>query len=165
MNLLMILMEAQQLKKLPKYMSQTLTSLFMKSPYGTFVNDFPSQTKKMEALLEKEARFFDSVSILILVAVMGLLLISALQDKNLGLIRIAFSCAKRWSLKKLTETYVSLSLSEIAAAVGLSDPAEVRQLVLDMVGASGPNSENRLFLIFPITDPEQGNLWCNFWRR
>lgn len=51
-----------QLKKLPKYMSQTLTSLFMKSPYGSFVNDFPTQTKKMETLLEKEARFFESVS-------------------------------------------------------------------------------------------------------
>ena len=50
-----------KMKKRSRYMSQSLASIFMKSPYGSFANDYPLQTKKMEVLIEKEAQFFESV--------------------------------------------------------------------------------------------------------
>lgn len=41
--------------------------------------------------------------------------------------------APRWALKKLTATYVTLGLGDIARAVGIQSEDEVRALILSMV--------------------------------
>lgn len=45
----------------------------------------------------------------------------------------ALERAPRWSIKKLTATYLTLHLSDIAHAVGIESVGEVRALILDMV--------------------------------
>ena len=63
----------------------------------------------------------------------------------MNLIRLALSYAPRWAIQKLTATYITLSLSEIAQAInlteddvqGAAESAEdvVRGLVLNMVNS------------------------------
>jgi hypothetical protein len=48
----------------------------------------------------------------------------------------AIDRAPRWALKRLTATYVTLGLSDIARAVNIESEDEVREVVLSMVGAS-----------------------------
>jgi hypothetical protein len=53
--------------------------------------------------------------------------------------------APRWALKRLTATYVTLGLSDIARAVNIESEDEVRELVLSMVSVS-PSVIPRLHL-------------------
>jgi hypothetical protein len=55
------------------------------------------------------------------------------QERNTGLVQQAIDRAPRWSIKKLTATYLTLGLSEIGKAVGIDNEEDVRRLVLDMV--------------------------------
>lgn len=41
--------------------------------------------------------------------------------------------APRWAIRKLTDTYLTLSLPEIGRAAGIEDVAEVRRIVISMV--------------------------------
>jgi len=59
--------------------------------------------------------------------------LTILQDKNLGLINQALEHAARWSIRKLTGTYLTLHISDIGQAVGIDSEDEVRALILDMV--------------------------------
>jgi COP9 signalosome complex subunit 3 len=45
----------------------------------------------------------------------------------------AIERAPRWALKRLTATYVTLDLSDIARAVKIESEDEVREVVLSMV--------------------------------
>lgn len=59
------------------------------------------------------------------------------QDDNYGLLRLVVERAPRWAIRKLTETYLTLSLGEIGRAAGIEDVAEVRRIVLSMVRTRG----------------------------
>lgn len=41
--------------------------------------------------------------------------------------------ARRWAIKKLTETYITLDLSDIGKEVGIEDENEVRSVIDSMV--------------------------------
>ena len=41
--------------------------------------------------------------------------------------------APRWAIRKLTDTYLTLSVPEIGRAAGIEDVAEVRRIVVSMV--------------------------------
>ena len=56
-----------------------------------------------------------------------------MQDKNMGLLDQALARAPRWSIKKLTATYLTLALSDIGRAVKIDSEEEVRALILSMV--------------------------------
>ena len=45
--------------------------------------------------------------------------------------------APRWAIRRLTETYLTLSLPEIGRAVGMENFEEVRRVVLSMVRRLG----------------------------
>jgi COP9 signalosome complex subunit 3 len=45
--------------------------------------------------------------------------------------------APRWAIRKLTDTYLTLSLPEIGRAAGIEDVAEVRRIVVSMVRLCG----------------------------
>ena len=55
------------------------------------------------------------------------------KDDNVGLLRLVVERAPRWAIRKLTETYLTLSLPEIGRAAGIEDVEEVRRIVLSMV--------------------------------
>ena len=59
------------------------------------------------------------------------------QEKTLGLVLQALERAPRWSIKRLTSTYLTLHLSDIASAVGIESVDEVRALIVDMVSKHG----------------------------
>ena len=59
------------------------------------------------------------------------------QEKTLGLVLQALERAPRWSIKRLTSTYLTLHLSDIANAVGIESVDEVRALIVDMVSKHG----------------------------
>ncbi|KAH9974716.1 hypothetical protein BGW80DRAFT_1302245 [Lactifluus volemus] len=54
-------------------------------------------------------------------------------DDNIGLLRLVVERAPRWAIRKLTETYLTLSLAEIGRAAGIEDVEEVRRIVLSMI--------------------------------
>ena len=60
------------------------------------------------------------------------------QERNTGLVQQAIDRAPRWSIKKLTATYLTLGLSEIGKTVGIESEEEVRKVVLDMVSFTLP---------------------------
>lgn len=68
-----------------------------------------------------------------------------MQERNTGLVQQVIDRAPRWSIKKLTATYLTLGLSEIGKAVGIDSEKDVRKVVLDMV------SHASVYKGFPIT--------------
>ena len=62
--------------------------------------------------------------------------VSPTQDKTLGLLQQALERAPRWQIKKLTGTYLTLSLAEIGNAVRITDEETVRDTILSMVRRS-----------------------------
>ncbi|KAH0578339.1 hypothetical protein H2248_003953 [Termitomyces sp. 'cryptogamus'] len=99
---------------LPKYIHPLLPRLFKNSPYHAFVNAYPHNTDLLNECAHREAVTFAN-------------------EKNTGLIQQALSRAPRWTLKKLTGTYVTLSLPDIARAIKLESEDDVRALLLDMI--------------------------------
>jgi len=54
-------------------------------------------------------------------------------DDNLGLLGLVVDRAPRWTIRRLTETYLTLSLPEIGRAAGMENIDEVRRVVLSMI--------------------------------
>ncbi|KAG6806845.1 hypothetical protein H0H92_009864 [Tricholoma furcatifolium] len=102
---------------LPKYTHTNLPRLFKNTPYSTFVNNYPHNIDTLRDLVHREEPTFS-------------------LEKNLGLINQALARAPRWTLKKLTGTYITLSLSDIAKAINLPSEDAVRALLLDMIESS-----------------------------
>ncbi|KAJ7064715.1 hypothetical protein C8F01DRAFT_1080997 [Mycena amicta] len=101
---------------LPKYAHAALPRIFKASVYTELINAYPQNTEKLHGLLDKEKQLFSS-------------------DKNLGLVQQAVDRAPRWTLRKLTATYVALGLADIARLVGMPSEDDVRALLLSMIEA------------------------------
>ncbi|KAJ7726352.1 hypothetical protein B0H16DRAFT_1592608 [Mycena metata] len=99
---------------LPKYAHGSLSRLLKNSVYTDLINAYPQNTERLHMLLDKEKQAFSS-------------------DRNLGLVLQVIDRAPRWTLKKLTATYVTLGLGDIARVVGISSEDEVRALILSMI--------------------------------
>ena len=95
------------------------------------MNAYPQQIDNLRAIANKEQEFFAAVCLLTLISPTRAEARS--QERNTGLVEQAIDRAPRWSIKKLTATYLTLGLSEIAKAVGIKSEEEVRKVVLDMV--------------------------------
>ncbi|KAJ6606780.1 hypothetical protein B0H10DRAFT_2033551 [Mycena sp. CBHHK59/15] len=103
-----------EVTSLPKYAHPTLTRILKNTVYNDLINAYPQDTERLYALLEKEKSAFSS-------------------DRNIGLVTQVIDRAPRWALKKLTATYVTLGLSDIARAVSIQSEDEVRALILSMI--------------------------------
>ncbi|TDL24548.1 hypothetical protein BD410DRAFT_896745 [Rickenella mellea] len=101
-------------KSVPKYTNQGLVRLLKSSPYGGLVRAYPSDQDTLNATLEKEEKLFTT-------------------DRNIGLLKQTMERAPRWRIKKLTETYITLSLHEIGRNIGIADVTRVRAMVLSMI--------------------------------
>lgn len=58
------------------------------------------------------------------------------QDKNLGLVKQVVSSMYKRNIQRLTQTYLTLSLQDIANTVQLNSPKEAEMHVLQMVSLS-----------------------------
>ncbi|KAH7919829.1 hypothetical protein BV22DRAFT_1183035 [Leucogyrophana mollusca] len=101
----------------PKYISSVLPRLLKGTPYMSFVNAYPQQRDQLRAIAEKDQQLFAT-------------------EKNLGLISQALERAPRWSIKKLTSTYLTLHVSYIGQAVGIESEEEVKSLIVSMIETS-----------------------------
>ncbi|KIJ63825.1 hypothetical protein HYDPIDRAFT_155393 [Hydnomerulius pinastri MD-312] len=101
----------------PKYIHPALPRLLKGTPYSLFVNAYPQQRAQLCSIVENEQQLFAT-------------------EKTLGLITQALERAPRWSIRKLTATYLTLHLSDIGQAVGIESEDEVQSLILDMIESS-----------------------------
>lgn len=102
---------------LPKYTHPNLSRLFKNTPYSAFVNAYPHHRSQLRTIVEAEGPLFSA-------------------EKTLGLINEALERAPRWSIRKLTATYLTLHLSDIGRAVGIENESHVRTLIFDMIQSS-----------------------------
>ncbi len=56
-----------------------------------------------------------------------------MQEQNLGLVQQVIQRAPRWLIRRLTLTYLTLGLGDIAKEVGIESEEEVRAVVVSMV--------------------------------
>lgn len=54
-------------------------------------------------------------------------------DNNLGLVRQVIEAQTRTNIKRLTKTFVTLSLSDVASRVGLESPARAESEIVEMI--------------------------------
>lgn len=99
---------------LPKYTNGNLLKIFRNTAYNAFVEAYPSKPDVLKRIVEKEKNHFTT-------------------EKNMGLLNMALLRAPRWQVKKLTQTYVTLSFADIGRQVGITSEEEVRDLLLSMV--------------------------------
>ncbi|KAI0795629.1 hypothetical protein C8Q75DRAFT_712166 [Abortiporus biennis] len=98
----------------PKYTHSTLVRLLKSSPYGTLSRSYPLSVPTLSQLIHKDIETFNN-------------------EKNMGLVQQAIERAPRWLISKLTSTYLTLGLDDIAKEVGGITPDEVRTTILRMI--------------------------------
>ncbi|KAK2464707.1 hypothetical protein APHAL10511_003283 [Amanita phalloides] len=101
---------------LPRYVHPALSRALKNTPYQAFVGAYPRKMEVLQEIMNENQRLFAA-------------------EKNLGLVVQAFRRAPRWTLKKLTSTYLTLGLGDIAKAIKIESEAEVRNLLLSMIEA------------------------------
>ncbi|OCH88526.1 hypothetical protein OBBRIDRAFT_795148 [Obba rivulosa] len=101
--------------QLPKYTHAVLVRMLRSSPYWSFAKAYPQQRASLQSIAKNEI---------------------FATDKNTGLLNQALDRVPRWIIKKLTSTYLTLSLPDIAKEIGVDSIDEVREILVDMV-ASG----------------------------
>ncbi|KAF8327087.1 hypothetical protein F5887DRAFT_899097 [Amanita rubescens] len=102
---------------LPRYTHQALSRALKNTPYQTFINAYPRNSEQLHKVMEENRQLFAS-------------------ERNFGLIVQAIRRAPRWMLKKLTATYLTLGIADIAKAIKVESEAEVRNLLLNMIEAN-----------------------------
>jgi len=102
---------------LPRYTHQALSRALKNTPYQTFINAYPRNPEQLHKVMEENRQLFAS-------------------ERNFGLIVQAIRRAPRWMLKKLTATYLTLGIADIAKAIKVESEAEVRNLLLNMIEAN-----------------------------
>lgn len=98
----------------PKYTHQVLQRLLKGSAYGIFSKTYPSDSSTLQSIVTKHRDQFAT-------------------DKNTGLVNQALERAPRWIIKKLTSTYLTLGLGDIAKQVKLECEEKVREIVVSMI--------------------------------
>ncbi|KAF8060061.1 CSN3 [Scenedesmus sp. PABB004] len=80
-------------------------------------------------------------------------------DRNVGLVRQVLASLPARTIQRLTQTYVTLSLADIAKAAGLSGPAEAEAVILRMVSCRQvfARINDRDGMVTFMQDPEQYN--------
>ncbi|CCL99781.1 uncharacterized protein FIBRA_01803 [Fibroporia radiculosa] len=98
----------------PKYTNPVLQRTLKNSPYGAFIKAYPLKRSILQAITAKETEIFSN-------------------EKNLGLVHQAIERAPRWLIKKLTSTYLTLGLADIAKEVGIDSEDELRAILISMI--------------------------------
>ncbi|KAH8076002.1 hypothetical protein BXZ70DRAFT_963485 [Cristinia sonorae] len=99
---------------LPKYTNQALGRLFRQTPYFRLADMYPRPQPDLQAFVVKETEVFN-------------------RDQNSGLVQQVLDCAPRWLIRKATQTYLTLGMSDIAKETGNPNVNENRSIVLSMI--------------------------------
>ncbi|KAF8636861.1 hypothetical protein AX17_003204 [Amanita inopinata Kibby_2008] len=102
---------------LPRYAHPALSRLLKNTPYIAFINAYPQNTEQLQRVIDENRHVF-------------------MTEKNMGLIMQAFRRTPRWTLKKLTATYLTLGLADIGRAIKINSESQVRELLLSMIEAN-----------------------------
>jgi len=117
--LLCSLIEVGESPRAPKYTALVVLR-FIKTgiaPYTEFAEAFGTRTlADLRASFEKHTATFE-------------------RDKNLGLAKQCMQALIRRNIHRLTQTYLTLSLADIAQSAGLADAAEAERYIARMVAA------------------------------
>jgi len=105
----------------PKYTHSILIRQLKNSPYFAFAKAYPLTINNLSNFVLKDEELYRT-------------------DKNFGLIQQAIARAPRWLIKKLTLTYLTLGLGDIASQIGVASEEEVRALILDMAQSDEINA-------------------------
>lgn len=101
----------------PKYASNVVTR-YMKplaQPYHDLANAFVSNNSaELNSVLNKHNEVFTN-------------------DHNLGLVKQVSSVLYKKNIQRLTKTFLTLSLSDVASRVGLPSPADAERHILNMI--------------------------------
>ncbi|KJA15276.1 hypothetical protein HYPSUDRAFT_48494 [Hypholoma sublateritium FD-334 SS-4] len=100
-------------RALPRYAHPLLARLMRGGAYAALAAAYPDPARLKE-VVEREQGVFE-------------------RDRNLGLVKVALDRAPRWVLRKLTDTYATLHLADVARAAGLDGEDAARGLVLGMI--------------------------------
>ncbi|KIL59923.1 hypothetical protein M378DRAFT_131069 [Amanita muscaria Koide BX008] len=101
---------------LPRYVHQNLSRMLKNTAYQALTNAYPHNLDHLQKLIEEHRQLFSN-------------------EMNLGLVVHAFQRAPRWTLKKLTATYLTLSLADIAREIKIDSQEQVRNMLLVMIEA------------------------------
>ena len=116
---------------LPKY-THPMVSNLKGTVYNALARIYPN-LEQVHAIATKEAAAFAVVSPRFLGLHEKMCVDVFAKDDNLGLLGLVVDRAPRWAIRKLTETYLTLSLPEIGRAAGMENIEEVRRVVVSMV--------------------------------
>jgi len=98
----------------PKYTHPVLVRLLKSSPYGTLSRAYPLSVATLSQMVNKDADTYNT-------------------DQNVGLARQVVERAPRWLISKLTSTYLTLGLGDIAKEVSGLNEDDIRATILNMV--------------------------------
>ncbi|XP_019867891.1 COP9 signalosome complex subunit 3 [Aethina tumida] len=106
-----------KVQTVPKYAS-TVVTRFMKplsQPYHDFANAFTlNNATELNNLLTKHTEVF-------------------VKDHNMGLVKQVSSVLYKKNIQRLTKTFLTLSLSDVASRVGLPTPGDAERHILSMI--------------------------------
>ncbi|EFA11362.1 COP9 signalosome complex subunit 3 isoform X2 [Tribolium castaneum] len=106
-----------KIQPVPKYASQVVTRFIkpLSQPYNDLANSFTSNnTADLNAVLNKHREAFT-------------------RDHNLGLVKQVSSVLYKKNIQRLTKTFLTLSLSDVASRVGLPGPSDAERYILHMI--------------------------------
>ncbi|XP_056633990.1 COP9 signalosome complex subunit 3 [Diorhabda carinulata] len=106
-----------KVQPIPKYASQVVTRFIkpLSLPYTDLANAFTSNnTAELNTVLNKHSEVFN-------------------RDHNMGLVKQVSSVLYKKNIQRLTKTFLTLSLSDVASRVGLSSPGEAESHILQMI--------------------------------
>ncbi|XP_018563269.1 COP9 signalosome complex subunit 3 [Anoplophora glabripennis] len=106
-----------KIQVIPKYASQVVTRFIkpLSQPYHDLANAFTSNnTAELNTVLNKHSEAFT-------------------RDHNLGLVKQVSSVLYKKNIQRLTKTFLTLSLSDVASRVGLSSPTDAERHILHMI--------------------------------
>lgn len=101
----------------PKYSSQVITRFIkpLSHPYHELANAYA--TSRSDELRNVTNKYRDAF----------------IRDKNFGLVKQVNASLYKKNIQRLTQTFLTLSLADVASKVQLSGPAEVEKYLLNMI--------------------------------
>lgn len=106
-----------QVQNIPKYASQVVTRFIkpLSQPYHELSNAFSSNSSgELCSVVQKHQETFN-------------------RDHNLGLVKQVVSVLYKKNIQRLTKTFLTLSLSDVASRVQLPGPSDAEKYILHMV--------------------------------
>ncbi|THG94827.1 hypothetical protein EW026_g6716 [Hermanssonia centrifuga] len=105
----------------PKYTNPTLIRMLKNTSYHTLAKAYPQTISSLTATVYRDIDIFKA-------------------EQNLGLVQQVIQRAPRWLIRRLTLTYLTLGLGDIAKEVGIESEEEVRAVVVSMVESEDINA-------------------------